>query len=72
MNAPDPDTLRTRPLHLLVRDWPELLAVLREQGVDVAREGSRSLEELGRAADEELLAAMTAAASWRGSGRTGG
>ncbi len=60
------------PLHVLVRDFPETLAVLRRAGVDVPALGGRPLAQAGDTlpgseADvaARLVAAMAAAAAWR-------
>lgn len=63
---PDRVELASRPLHLLVRDWPETLAVLREHGVDVAAQGGRPPSEL-RPENDTLIQALEQATAWRAS-----
>ncbi|HEX7117146.1 MAG TPA: hypothetical protein VF212_00050 [Longimicrobiales bacterium] len=56
--------LAALPLHVVVRDYPETLAVLRDFGVDVpARGGGRLAEALDDAGP--LLQAIQAATAWR-------
>jgi hypothetical protein len=66
--APEPpppaERLGPLPLHVLVRDYPETLAVLRRHGVDIPAAGGGSVADAvtGRA---ELKADLLAALAWR-------
>lgn len=62
---PDIEALEALPLHVLVRDWPELLWVLKRAGVDVAREGALSLSRLPPAAPRPSTAELLSATRWR-------
>lgn len=72
MRFPDATSAGALPLHVLVRDFPETLAVLRRAGVDVPALGGRPLEVAGESPGagrstgaRQLIAAMSAAAAWR-------
>lgn len=64
MSAPDREELAGWPVHVVVREFPETLAVLRREGVDVPRVGGRPVAE---ATDEPdaLLDALERALAWR-------
>jgi hypothetical protein len=64
---PARDALLALPLHVVVRDYPELLAVLRERGVDPGGAGGRSLARIlaAREDGEALLSALLTAVEWR-------
>ena len=60
---PPPRTgLLQQPLNVLVRDYPELLALLRRSGVDIAARGADTLAQI---ATPELLDAVDQALAWR-------
>jgi hypothetical protein len=58
--------LSSQPLHAIVRDYPETLAVLRRLGIDAAAKGAETLGAVG-SGGSELEAAIAAAMAWRGS-----
>lgn len=62
---PEPGALEGLPLHVLVRDWPELLVVLRQGGVDLLAEGGVSLSERDRDAPRPPTRALQEATAWR-------
>ena len=66
LSTPGEEALLATPLHVLVRDYPEILAVLRAGGVDQRVHGARALGELERG--RSLLPALIAITSWRPSG----
>jgi len=61
---PGPAELAALPIHVVVRDYPETLAVLRDAGVDVPALGGSTLAE---AVPEPgpLLDAIRAVTAWR-------
>jgi len=62
---PDQTALASMPVHVVVRDFPETLAVLRRLGVDVPRRGG---VPVSRALDGDagpLLDAIAEATAWR-------
>ena len=65
--GPDRDALVALPLHVVVRDYPEVLAVLNARGVEPAASGGRSLARLlaEREDGEAILAALLAVVEWR-------
>lgn len=73
MRFPDAVAAAGIPLHVLVRDFPETLAVLRARGVDIPAAAGRPLGSSGDqpavpgtdVTPEQLIAAMAAAAAWR-------
>lgn len=60
----DRSSLAGAPVHVLVRDFPEVLPVLWQRGVNVAGMGARPLVEAG----EEVVEAVARAVAWRKSG----
>jgi hypothetical protein len=63
-----PAELAALPLHVVARDYPETLALLRRRGVDVTRHGGLSVAEAAAAADVDapsLLDALRDALAWR-------
>ena len=66
LSTPGEEELLATPLHVLVRDYPEILAVLRAGGVDQRVHGARALGELERG--RSLLPALIAITRWRPSG----
>jgi hypothetical protein len=60
---PTRDFLRTTPLHVVVRDFPETLEDLREWGVQPEMMGDRTADEVDPGGD--LLADLEAATAWR-------
>ena len=64
---PERDTLLALPLHVVVRDYPEVLAVLRARGVEPSATGGRSLARLlaEREDGDALLSAVLTALEWR-------
>lgn len=64
MRAPAPPDLQDLPLHVLVRDFPEALAVLRRFGVDVRAQGAEPLAAAGADA-AALYNALRQATAWR-------
>lgn len=63
--APDEATLRSRPLHEIVRDWPETLAVLRRLDVEPAA-AARPLADAGSRDADAAVEALLTATAWRG------
>lgn len=59
--------LAALPVHVVVRDFPESLAVLRAAGVDAAARGHTTIAELAADAGP-ILAALETAAAWRSAG----
>lgn len=57
--------LAGRPVHTIVRDYPETLAVLRRFDVDVPRRGGVSLHEAVDGDAGALLDAIAEAIAWR-------
>ena len=60
----DRDELAACPLHVLVRDYPEVLSVLRAAGVDVRQHGPATLQEVSPSASA-LLDAIENVTAWR-------
>ncbi|HWV57869.1 MAG TPA: hypothetical protein VNZ57_10485 [Longimicrobiales bacterium] len=70
---PDVDALADLPVHVVVRDFPETLAVFRREGVDVAALGGESVRAAaaGRESAGGLIESLMAALAWRAApGRT--
>lgn len=65
--GPGPGAWQEIPVHVVVRDYPETLAVLRAAGVDVAATGGLPLREVvsDPAALARLERALGAAVAWR-------
>jgi hypothetical protein len=53
------------PLHVALREWPELLGELRRRGLDAAALGGQSVADVCAAAAAELDE-LRAATAWRG------
>ena len=55
------------PVHVLVRDYPEVLRVLHDRGVDPRTHGAHTLAQLEAAREDgaALLAALLDATDWR-------
>lgn len=53
------------PLHVVVRDFPETLAILRGLGVDVPRQGGQPVAAAIDGDAGPLLDALAAAIAWR-------
>lgn len=53
------------PTHLVVRDYPETLAVFRRHGVDLPRRGGDPVMELEDGDAGALLDALAEAIEWR-------
>ena len=66
LSAPGEEALLATPLHVLVRDYPETLAVLRAGRMDPMVHGARAPGELERG--RSLLLALIAITRWRPSG----
>jgi hypothetical protein len=60
---PSRDFLRTSPLHVVVRDFPETLEDIRAWGVTPAEMGAHTAEDVDPAGG--LLAELEAATAWR-------
>ncbi len=65
MVLPDADALAALPLHVIVRDFPEALAVCRRAGLDVAAVGGEPLVVAAGARLAGICAALQQAAAWR-------
>ncbi|MGH7474765.1 MAG: hypothetical protein ACRELD_00605 [Longimicrobiales bacterium] len=62
----DAATLRERPLHLVIRDQPEALAVLRAHGVDTAGAGAEPLPAVLNGPElERVIDDLLQASDWR-------
>lgn len=57
--------LAERPVHVVVRDYPETLAVLRRHGADATEAGAEPLGVILDRGGEALAAALAAALEWR-------
>jgi len=69
---PDAAAATALPLHVLVRDFPETLGVLRNAGVAVPAAGGQPLGAGGAPSPvHELIAAMATATAWRGAAPPG-
>lgn len=68
--APASDPLRELPLHVLVRDFPEVLPVLQEAGVDPGPRGCVSLDSLS-SERPDLAGRVEEAIAWRRSPLSG-
>lgn len=53
------------PVHVVVRDYPELLAVLRRLGVDLGTSGAEPLSAVAPVDPPALEAALVDALAWR-------
>lgn len=62
---PDRAALAATPLHVVVRDFPETLAVLRRRGVDVPHLGGLPLSRAGGHDAGAVLDAVADAIVWR-------
>jgi hypothetical protein len=64
---PARDALLPLPLHVVAREYPEVLAVLRDRGVEPSAAGGRSLARLlaEREDGEAILSALLTAVEWR-------
>lgn len=58
--------LAALPVHLIVRDYPETLAVFRRHGVDLPRQGGEPVLAAVEGDAGALLAALAEAIAWRG------
>ena len=65
MSARLPDALGEMPLHVIVRDYPETLAVLRAAGIDVRAHGSEPLRGVAPESTA-LVDDIARVISWRG------
>jgi hypothetical protein len=57
--------LAALPVHLIVRDYPETLAVFRRFGVDLSRRGGEPVLESVAGDAGELVEALAVAIAWR-------
>ena len=57
------DELAACPLHVLVRDYPEVLSVLRAAGIDVRSHGPATLQEVSPSA--AVLDSIENVIAWR-------
>jgi hypothetical protein len=64
------EALLTQPLHVLVRDYPELFGVLQAGGMSLGRDGAISLGEAG-GVDRGVLEEIRLALRWRAPGAPG-
>ena len=64
---PTAEELRSRRVHELVRDYPELLTPLESLGVDPGSSGARSLGEI-LPQDERWVKPLLEAVAWRREG----
>lgn len=62
---PDPETLGRAPMHVVVRDFPETLAVFRAHGVPVDAAGGEPARAHGAEATGALLAELARVTAWR-------
>lgn len=61
----EPASLRALPLHVVVRDLPECLEVLRRADIGLPRAGAESLSEAAGQRTEELLREIGLVTAWR-------
>lgn len=64
---PEREGLLGLPLHVLVGDYPEVLRVLRDRGVDASAHGSLTLAELEASREDggALVSDLLDATHWR-------
>lgn len=66
---PEPETLPSTPIHRVVAEWPETLAVLRDAGVETGPTGGAPLSRRRDAG--ELAERILRATAWRPTATTG-
>ncbi|HEX9109329.1 MAG TPA: hypothetical protein VF832_18935 [Longimicrobiales bacterium] len=71
MTLPDAASLAVWPLHVVVRDFPETLAVFRRAGLDVSARGGESFSAAAGAEADTLHDALRLATAWRTTARPG-
>ena len=71
MVLPDADALASEPLHVVVRDFPEALAVCRRVGIDVAARGAEPVVVAAGADMAALYTGLRRATAWRANARPG-
>ncbi len=64
--------LATTPAHVVVRDYPETLAIFRRFGVDLPRRGGGPVAGVMEGDAGELLDALAAVTEWRGGEESAG
>ena len=69
MRLPDAVALAGLPLHVVVRDFPEALAVLRGFGLELPESGGESLAAGAGAQAAAVYEALCQATAWRESAR---
>ncbi len=71
MKLPDAVALALLPLHVIVRDFPETLAVFHRFGIDLPLRGSESLAAVTGAEAASIYDELRAATAWRDGARPG-
>ena len=71
MILPDAALLAAMPLHVVVRDFPETLAVCRRLGIDLPRRGGESFAAAAGAESAALYDALRDVTAWRATARPG-
>ena len=71
MTLPDAAALALRPLHVVVRDFPETLAVFRRAGLDVSARGGESFAAAAGPQAGSLYEDLARATAWRAGARPG-
>jgi len=71
VRLPDAVALAGLPLHVVVRDFPEALAVLRGFGLELPESGGESLAAGAGAQAAAVYEALCQATAWRESARPG-
>jgi hypothetical protein len=62
---PEVEALERLPIHVLIRDWPELMAVLAAGGVDPVTEGGISLSARAPDAPRPIPRRLLEVTAWR-------
>lgn len=65
MTLPGPAEIAAAPVHAVIRDFPEALAVFRRFGVDVTARGGEAVAASLDGDAAPLLTALTDAIAWR-------
>ncbi|MBI4545773.1 MAG: hypothetical protein HY703_11300 [Gemmatimonadetes bacterium] len=72
MSVPAREELSALPLHVVLRDYPETLAVLRRFGVNLPAHGGQPLAAAMEGDPAPLLDALAEVLAWRGQPRPHG
>lgn len=69
MRLPDAVALAALPVHVIVRDFPETLAVFARLGIEPPLHGGETLAAAAGAAAASVYEALNAATAWRATAR---